>query len=550
MHKLDGQDEKLTCTNYKSLDHNNKLVNILYNQLNDLQKISFEQLHNGCNQPYCIALLDSRPGTGKSHTMASFALSCNKSILFIVYKQELVNNMKAIPYWDCYTAATFKKRIFKLNSYKNYFSSFKSNTTVYDVIARIFSMTRSMDEELINKYDVFIIDEYTVLNPEILFAYCFMAIVYNKTVIFSGDRCQQNSIERSSQCKGLSNYFFINKLATVKVNLTRSMRCEDTEYNQKLEHFRQITEAVGSGNTRINYYYGYVLYTLFTEIFYKVPKYENACYFAIHHKMLTNHTIKMISQLKGDYRLAEIKSANDTIPHHDTKFFYSLVLIIGKTYMVAYKNHKHLSHGQLVTLIDYKDDYITVSDKNKKYVLKRVAMKAGNVLDTLYEHLNAKFKGPFFQYPIKNCFTSTYHNGQGLTLKDITIDLNISQATCESVYVGLSRIQKSSQLNSIRYDDEKLLSYEYTSKCDDSYYYKIINASEERFVEMKDAKKFENSKVNCKILREALEPVPIEHSSTLIDAAELISKDIEMYRKKFSTFTETNTKENLGHLIM
>jgi len=548
LHELNEQ-KNLICPNYKSLDNNNHLINILYEQLNELQRKCFNDLHRGANEEYCIALLDSRPGTGKSHLMATFALSCNLNMLFIVYKQELVNNMKKIPYWDCFTAAKFKIRLFQLQSYKSFFSKFTTSPTTFDIIARIFVMNKMMDQKLIDKYDMFIIDEYTVLNPEMLLAICFMAIRNKKTLIFCGDRCQQNAIEKSSQSGGLSNYYFLSIISTVNINITNSMRCVDDEYNQKIERFRSIIELSGGGSTPINYYYGLILYELFNENFYKQLTYEDGCYFAIHHKLLTRHTINILQRIP--HHMSHVYSPNCTIADYDDKFFYGLPLVIGKTYVFCNKKHKSISHGQHVKLLEYRSESDTIiikdTSNNKIYNLHRVRMTPENILDSLYERLNLKFKGPFLQFPIKPLFTSTYHNAQGLTLNNMKIDLNVKGATCESVYVGLSRIKMSSQLNRIEYDKVMLDSYEYTTKQNDIYYYLVVDKSSIHFKETSSWKAFEKSKFNSKILKSILQPSKMHiQNAPIVEATIFIKKNLGWCQRKYIEFKGESLKDNLG----
>ena len=107
-HELTSSNERLLCTHHKSLDDNPRVINILYKQLNEVQRKCFMDIHcDLSSRAYSITLLDSRPGTGKSHLMATFGMSCKPNILFVVYKQELVDYMHQIPYWDCFTAAKF-----------------------------------------------------------------------------------------------------------------------------------------------------------------------------------------------------------------------------------------------------------------------------------------------------------------------------------------------------------------------------------------------------------------------------------------------------------
>lgn len=563
-HELTSSSEHLLCTQYKSIDDNPRVINILYKQLNEVQRKCFTDIHcDMSSRAYSITLLDSRPGTGKSHLMATFGMSCKPNILFVVYKQELVDYMHQIPYWDCFTAAKFKIKLFQLSSYKNFFSKFDTpNPSINDIIARIFVLTKMINQTFINEYDVFIIDEYTVLNPEMVLAFCFMSIVYNKHVLFSGDRCQQNSIDKSSQSSGASNYYLVNAIASRVMSLTRSVRCTDDLYNSKLDAFRSILESSGNGATPMNYLYGYKLYELFRKNFYMENVFENGCYFAIHHKMLNTYTQKFKQHLMSKnikFKIVPIQNDSDEslVPEHDEKFFYSLILVPGMMYIYNKKKDPNISYGQY-KLRNYTDDTIIIQDPStsKTYTIRRTRLCVDNILDTLYDRLCAKFKGPFHQFPLSPLYTSTYHNAQGLTIQS-DIDLNVSRATCESVYVGLSRIKFERQLNKLEYDDIHLRSFEYTHKQNDAYVYYINdpeNTDTFKEVDTFTTKKLitkKNLKMKKNLL--GLSGVVSENIPPIVQAAEFINSNIDWCLNKYHAFNvpqkNDNLKSNLGYLL-
>lgn len=559
-------EDTLICTNYKSLDENIRLVNILYKQLNEMQRICLMNIHEDISvRPYSITLLDSRPGTGKSHLMATFGMSCKLNILFVVYKQELVDYMNQMPYWDCYTAAKFKIKLFQLNSYKNFFSKFDiSHPTINDVIARIFVLTKMMNKSFIDEYDVFIVDEYTVLNPEMVLALCFMAIVHHKHLVFCGDKCQQNAIDKSSQSDGTSNYYFISTIATRIMSLVRSVRCTDDTYNSKLDKFRSLIETSGNGSTPMNYIYGYTLYELFRDKFYAKNVFENGCYFAIHHKMLTTYTKHLkeyLRQSNVNFGVARIKndSQDHEIPEYDEKFFYDLLLIPGMLYIFNKKKDPFIAYGQY-KLNSYSDDTVILQDPvihSKTYAVKRVRLSSDNILDTLYDRLCLKFRGPFYQFPLSPLYTSTYHNAQGLTLQ-CNIDLNLSKATCESVYVGLSRVKTDQQLNRLEYDDRYLRSFEYTRLQNDEYLYLINDPN--CIGDFKLVKNFEKVMVRAAVgTNYKTRKIGISSDTSnrrkpmIVQAAEFIRNDVNGCVESYRTFVlpkkNNNLKSNLGYML-
>jgi hypothetical protein len=558
-HELTLINENLLCKDYKSLDENPHIVNILYKQLNEIQKQCFENIHcDISSRSYSITLLDSRPGTGKSHLMATFGMSCKLNILFVVYKQELVDYMNQIPYWDCYTAAKFKVKLFQLNSYKNFFSKFATpNPTTDDILARIFVLTKMINQEFIDEYDVFIIDEYTVLNPEMVLAFCFMGIVYNKHVLFSGDRCQQNSIDKSSQSLGASNYYLVKAIASRSVSLTRSVRCTDDAYNAKLDEFRSLLETSGNGSTPMNYFYGFKLYELFREKFYKDNVFENGCYFAIHHKMLTIYTKKfkehlLLTGIKFGMSHIQNDTGDFVVPEHDEKFFYSLILVPGMMYIFNKKKDPKIQCGQY-KLREYAEDSLIIQDPltSKRYTIRRTRLYGENILDTLYDRLCTKFKGALYQFPLSPLYTSTYHNAQGLTIQS-HIDLNVSRATCESVYVGLSRIKLERQLNKLEYDAVHLRSFEFTHNRNDDYVYFVNDPDDTHH--FKEVTKFNiKSKKNQKMKKCLMVCNKPDNIPPIVHASEYINNNTAMCLQKYQEFSLPNSadnlKSNLGYLL-
>lgn len=525
--------EKLLCTNYNSLDNNSRIINVLYSQLNTIQKKCFEEMHSDLsNRTHSITLLDSRPGTGKSHLMASLGLSSKLNILFVVYKQELVDYMQQLPYWDCYTAAKFKIRLFQLNSFRNNFSRYEhTNVTISDILIRIFILTKMMDIKFLLNYDVFIIDEYTVLNPEMVLAFCLMAIIYKKHIIFCGDRCQQNSIDKSKQSSGLSNYHMIYHIATRSIKLENIIRCLDDTYNQKLETFRNIIETSKTGSTPLNFSHMFTLYLLFKEHFYQKPVFDKGCYFAIHHKMLTEYIKKFKNYLiHNNIKFGESKITN--VPDYDDKFYYTLLLVPGMTYIYNKKKDRNVPLGEY-QLINFDDNTLEIRDTktSKIFKINKVKLACENILDSLYERLNKQYTGPFYQFPLTPLYTSTYHNAQGLTI-NTHIDINLSKSTCESVYVGLSRIKNEKQLNKI--ECEYLRSLEFTHQQNDEYYYIINENSCENFKEIRSIKR--RPKTNYKIKKIRYDTVSNCHNSPLITCSKYMKKNTETIIEKYKNF--------------
>lgn len=99
--------------------------------------------------------------------------------------------------------------------------------------------------------------------------------------------------------------------------------------------------------------------------------------------------------------------------------------------------------------------------------------------DVLLQHKHERYKAQhgsiridyeLYQFPLR-MYATTYHGAQGLTLDVPKIELCIDAISLNSLYVGLTRIRRESQLGKLH--SESLMDFVTTLYYDDDYYYKI-----------------------------------------------------------------------------
>lgn len=373
--------------------------------------------------------------------------------------------------------------------------------------AYIVQTTRTTD---LPYFDILIVDEYTVLNPEELISIVLFCIVHNKHLVFVGDRCQQNAIQRS-QHHARSNYYFLSALAQQQISLNEIIRCADDEHNQKVCEFRDLMPVVGGSAGEcpgFTFNMKYSVYENFHSYFgAAVAINENITYLASHHEQLCLYTQLLedhLSSSSSRYMAAPYMLSNGTLAAKNRKFHNKLLLTEGSEYIYIKRNCRHLPMGRvLLTHINKQTGVLTVMRDNKLVKLVVQPIPRASILDAMYDALmkNAPDGQRLVQYPLAPLYISTYHNAQGLTLTQ-DIVLNLTKASCESAYVGLSRIVRASQLLSIELDARSMYNLAYTRAKNDNYYYGMCGAASSDVVEVKSVPAFESNKTkNLKILR-------------------------------------------------
>ncbi|MCJ7482387.1 MAG: hypothetical protein MUO31_05415 [Thermodesulfovibrionales bacterium] len=455
--------------------------NAIYEVLSPEQRLVFLRIHQSIEegeydggQP-AILVLDCPPGAGKTFTLSAFAITYKDIIAASVYKTELASIMSRIR--TISASISVKKltmRMFRVSFFQA-FNKYTPDTEEVDILIRLLLLVRQSCFVKLPAFKTLIIDEFTVIGPELLIAIYLVGRYYGINVVFSGDSQQQTAIEKSPMhmCFGrsVSNSYLLRHLAPISLHLRKVMRCSDVDYNQILDDYRQMIKKYGYGDTRLGFSMEYELFKNLRRNYHMPPNID-ACYLAAWHQSLRRRTIDLVQHLTvtettffvSKYYGKYTDKSNITrlvpIPNESPKFFMGLVLIPGDFYIYTGSDCISLGRVQLISvLVNDKGDPESVtirhpSHPGKTFMLGKVTLKQTSILKTLEDAI--RLESVFIdngcdgivQFPLLTTRVSTFHNAQGLTIVG-DVELNFDNAQCESIYVGLSRITSGKHLQKI-----------------------------------------------------------------------------------------------------
>ena len=165
-------------------------------------------------------------------------------------------------------------------------------------------------------------------------------------------------------------------------------------------------------------------------------------------------------------------------------------------------------------------------------------------MDEYFAYLAGSPPGRVTQFPLSPLYISTYHNAQGLTL-NCNIELDLQYTTCESIYVGLSRIQTGAQLKRIHVSDQQLVDLEQTATFNDEYIYSN-RCTGRVFTETTDKLEFEkNSTKNLKIKKSLYVVRESDIDTTLMKVCKYIGSHREHVVKLMGTLPILDKSHNI-----
>ncbi|AJD20165.1 helicase 2 [Tipula oleracea nudivirus] len=454
------------------------------------------------NKPVLISI-DAKAGVGKSFFEVAFITTYHRPVNIYIFSHVLIAPLKRHPNIKSATIASFKMQI-----QLHFKSSFRYNNpyvTPFDGLIRILAFIGSIKTDKIYS-DLMIIDEYTVLEPEMLLIFYFYSLKYNKNLIFSGDSKQLNSIQ-TSQFHTQSNLKILNILATESITLEVVKRSTDVSFNKLVDKLRLLT--VG-GNTSLTYNIEHDIFIDHEYKFYSQSDYTSTL-LASRHSTLTKRIKEYIEYMDAnqikyyispyfvnvkDDRNSKIKSFK--VESSDDKFCPWLLLVENDLYEYIKKTDKDIIEKIIVRLdaiaFMYIGDcpiasklYATNVHTGEKYeILREELLESYFITNEYLIWLNnnalknseyTKRTYPVFQFPLKSTKISTYHSIQGSTISQNKIEINMDHANMESIYVGFSRVSDYSLINKLY--TKQLYSHMLTKILnyfdDDQYYYKIGN---------------------------------------------------------------------------
>ena len=304
------------------------------------------------------------------------------------------------------------------------------------------------DIEVVNKLDVLIIDEISMVRCDLMDAIDDILRHYRKNnnpfggvqLIMLGDLYQLMPVVTDEDEEMLRNYykksfyFFDSK---VMQNFNYSVIELQKVYRQDQRSFIRLLNKIRRGKLTER---GQEKLNSIHRPRYKGYGNTNQIVITTHNWMARSRNKKHLSRLKGE--LFEFKASTRDWPKYiDYPTKYKLKLKIGARVMFIQNKRGDYYNGMLGTIEDIDEDVISVRADDGNRLINVFRYK------WTYEkyHLNKKTKtleiiqaGSFSQFPLKLAWAITIHKSQGLTFDNVVIDAGQSFAPGQ-VYVALSR---------------------------------------------------------------------------------------------------------------
>ena len=301
------------------------------------------------------------------------------------------------------------------------------------------------NREILSRADTFIIDEVSMLRPDILDAMHWTLKkngisggLHKKQVIFVGDMKQLPVVltdnERSVLYTNYKGDTFeyakvLEKLDYGTIELDEVMRQSDTEF---IEHLNIIREGGKS-----EYFRQFV------------SDNPNGIILAPHNSTVQEYNKKGLQDQKGelltfDATITGKAKASDFHLEEQIKVKDGCKIM----YLVNSQDNP-LRNGTLGVLV-VKDDNLFIKVGSVDYKLSRIELtKKQYVYDKDKDELILEEIGTIVQYPIKLAYALSIHKAQGLTFDEVTIDLKRPCFQKGQMYVALSRVKSPKGLRII-----------------------------------------------------------------------------------------------------
>lgn len=459
-----------------------RITNLVWTTLNPHQRKAFLKLHELFSQTLtmpkdslekpAIVSIDSRPGTGKTYLIASLSISHHLPISVIVYRRNLANSMNNFGNIIGSTNTAFVMRVFGFH-FKQRISQYALGGTEVDALFKYLMIFKKLS--LYENLKTIILDEYTVVSPDLIILLYMYSCMFRVNLIYCGDAQQQNSIE-TSNLHQVSNAYLLRYLCKEHIKLQKIMRCQDEIFNAKLNKFRKLIQFKGTGNTTFYFNIEYSLFRDFKDAYF-CPSDLYATYMAYKHQQLTDRVKNYVAFLKETeteffiapyYGKSSAKvMVNGKLVNVDTrivlsvnrieKYYPALILVPGQYYICNLESNYGIV--QLIEVItDQKGLPSSLIVKNSKdiiYSMNLMTIAPCQLLESFSDYLK---RDPTYmttrcsaliQFGLSPLYICTFHGAQGLTL-NTNIEIDTRGASCESIYVGLSRITESRMLKRIQ----------------------------------------------------------------------------------------------------
>lgn len=448
-------------------------------------------------------ILDSRPGTGKTFTIAAVSsVLYAKTVHYVVFTCNLESNMSRFANVQSYTVCKYFKRFYD-KDYSKVISMWgerkDDDKTMLEYICGIVEEVVRKQREEHQIPDLLVVDEMTTLSPwTVLFFFVYSRVV-NCVLVYMGDHNQLDAISKS-RWHNKNNFSLVKQVAQVScfMLVQRVRQTGENSLRDMLEKICILLEAGGGDGcytTPMDFHNKFLIYRILadndpsvcmTESIAESPtdgteEEEECCRRLVSRMYLSQFHEDITARQKGIASRFErfcVKSYFSSSPFScerqeqesldtlfcDSKFCPFIILCNGSSY-VHFNVSKRTT--DIVKLVSFDVNSSTAILERSNGQL--VNIKKINIYSILPKPMARELRAALksstvYGFPIKN-MNSTYHAVQGMTIEEgVQIELNMDCQTVNAFYVGLSRIKRLSQLysvvtkelSSLRYTEQRL----------------------------------------------------------------------------------------------
>ncbi|QDH78346.1 AAA family ATPase [Echinicola soli] len=308
---------------------------------------------------------------------------------------------------------------------------------------------RKKHRDLINRMDMLVIDEVSMVRVELLDVIDQLLRVYRKKMhlpfggvqmIFIGDPFQLPPVVRNTDWEHLaphygSRFFFsshaFQALQPLHIELQKIYRQKDEQFKAILNRIRE-SEHTPADIKLLNETAQKYRFDLLDEEYILI---------GTHNATIAEINKRKLAELRKEPRtyIAEIK---DDFPLNMAPFDpIDLTLKIGAQVIFMRNNpDARYYNGMIGKVTKMEDEMIEVEDR--RGFIYEVHREVWENVEFVYneeeEHLDAKVIGTFIQFPLKLAWAITVHKSQGLTFDRAILDISRSFEAGQA-YVALSR---------------------------------------------------------------------------------------------------------------
>ena len=325
------------------------------------------------------------------------------------------------------------------------------------LIAReVLSTRRRKLKSILKKTDILIIDEVSMLRPDILDiieALCCQArgnlsLFGGIQIILIGDLCQLPPIIKHDvapifkQEYGTDEPYFFDAKAYQKggfekVELTEVYRQQDQEllsYLQNLRRDENLPETISYFNRPEDYSPDFI---------------KTAITITPYRQVADSLNRRRLNELKTAERSYDAKLTGSFEKMQDTPSPKTLTLKEGALVVFNKNNYPDYINGTtgIVEKLDERAIVVRCLQDNKYITVRREEWKSfAYDVDEETGDITEKETGSFIQFPLQLGYALTIHKAQGKTLDRVIIDIDRGAFTHGQLYVALSRTRKKEDM--------------------------------------------------------------------------------------------------------